>query len=258
MGDEDYNAWLDGHRDELERLSPAPLGDFGAEEEARRRELGLIWRAEGGKSDDVDWELRGREIAEVTAALRSVLADFPVAGDASREAWWYRRALEELTRGLSFDVAGVGHVPDYPDNLLGLAEVLNQIEDSEGVGVVLRREPDNVHDRNAIAVYVPSGGTDFVGYVPRRLAETLAPILDAGREFICSVVEVSSGPGLRVSVRSGSSDLAGGKVDEEDEIAALLALIHENKLAEESEVWEDDPAAFLASLHSVYPGESAD
>ena len=35
-------------------------------------------------SDDVDWELRGREIAEVTAALRSVLADFPVASDASR------------------------------------------------------------------------------------------------------------------------------------------------------------------------------
>lgn len=86
MNEENYDGWLDSHRDELERLSPAPLDDFGAGEEPQSwRPKRLIWRAYGGKADDVDWQQRGREIAEATAALRSVLADFLVFREANPE-----------------------------------------------------------------------------------------------------------------------------------------------------------------------------
>ncbi len=76
---EDYDGWLDDHRAELGRLSPAALNNFGAGEATRSWEWARwIWRANGGKADDVDWQQRGREIADATAALRSVLANFPV------------------------------------------------------------------------------------------------------------------------------------------------------------------------------------
>ena len=46
---------------------------------------------------------------------------------------------------------------------------------------VLRRDPDNAHDPNAIAVE-PLGG-EQIGWVPRELAAELAPELDAGRPW---------------------------------------------------------------------------
>ena len=45
----------------------------------------------------------------------------------------------------------------------------------------LIREPDNPHDPNAIAVSL--GGVWHMGYIPNDLAEELAPMMDAGREF---------------------------------------------------------------------------
>jgi hypothetical protein len=50
----------------------------------------------------------------------------------------------------------------------------------------LRRDPDNPHDQNAIAVYIPSGKQ--VGWVPRELAQELAPELDAGRAWSAVVL----------------------------------------------------------------------
>lgn len=43
------------------------------------------------------------------------------------------------------------------------------------VEATLRREPDNVHDVNAVRVEI---GGDLVGYVARELALELAPVLD--------------------------------------------------------------------------------
>ncbi|MBD0280853.1 MAG: HIRAN domain-containing protein [Thermoleophilaceae bacterium] len=55
--------------------------------------------------------------------------------------------------------------------------------ESEDVGpgrrLELRRQPENAHDPNAIAVHAAGG--DQVGWVPRDLAEELAQELDAGR-----------------------------------------------------------------------------
>lgn len=47
----------------------------------------------------------------------------------------------------------------------------------------LLREPTNKHDKNAIQVLWGPGRQ--LGWVPRQLAETLAPLMDAGTEVIC-------------------------------------------------------------------------
>jgi len=54
-----------------------------------------------------------------------------------------------------------------------------------GSALELRRDPDNAHDPNAIAVY---GGGEQVGWVPRELAAELAPELDDGRPWSAVVL----------------------------------------------------------------------
>jgi hypothetical protein len=56
-----------------------------------------------------------------------------------------------------------------------------------GARLELRRDPGNPHDANAIQVH-PAGGGDQVGWVPRELAEQLAPELDAGRPLAALVL----------------------------------------------------------------------
>ncbi len=60
-----------------------------------------------------------------------------------------------------------------------------------GVPLRLEREPDNVHDPAACAVFDPFG--DRVGYLNRRLAGALAPVLDAGVEYDITVADVTGG-----------------------------------------------------------------
>ena len=56
-----------------------------------------------------------------------------------------------------------------------------------GTEVVLRREPDNPYDSNAVLVLgvVPSEGVEPapVGYLPKGLASRVARDMDAGRSF---------------------------------------------------------------------------
>ena len=58
------------------------------------------------------------------------------------------------------------------------AEALAAQDLTPGKRLILRRDPENPHDPNAIAVDAPSG--DQVGWVPRELAEELAPEVDRG------------------------------------------------------------------------------
>lgn len=55
-----------------------------------------------------------------------------------------------------------------------------------GRPLVLRRDPDNPHDPNAIAVHALSG--EQVGWVPRAIAADLAVDLDAGRPWSAVVL----------------------------------------------------------------------
>ena len=55
-----------------------------------------------------------------------------------------------------------------------------------GSPLELRRDPENEHDPNAIAVH--AGGGAQVGWVPRELAAELAPELDAGEPWSAIVL----------------------------------------------------------------------
>ena len=61
------------------------------------------------------------------------------------------------------------------------AEALASEALAPGRPLALRRDPENPHDPNAIAV--DAGDGQQVGWVPRELAAELAPDLDAGRPW---------------------------------------------------------------------------
>jgi hypothetical protein len=112
-----------------------------------------------------------------------------------------------LRTRLEFDLAGESYRPGYPDNLLCLADVLRTMEGDEWLSAVLRRDPANKYDPNAIEVHVPSGGTGHCGFVPAELARILAPMLDSGVVISASAVEVRihhespDKPGLTVALK---------------------------------------------------------
>ena len=86
-----------------------------------------------------------------------------------------RDAPELAARGLHVvGVAGAG---------AHHAEALATDAVAPGSPLELRRDPDNPHDPNAIAVH-PAGGGEQVGWVPRELAAELAAQLDAGETVV--------------------------------------------------------------------------
>jgi hypothetical protein len=66
-------------------------------------------------------------------------------------------------------------------------EALQQEAVEPGAELALRRDHDNEHDPNAIAVH-PAGGGEQVGWVPRELAAELAPELDADKPWSAVVL----------------------------------------------------------------------
>jgi hypothetical protein len=84
-----------------------------------------------------------------------------------------RDAPELAERGLH--VAGVAGAGRHHADALAADDL------SPGAALTLRRDAANPHDANAIAVDGPGGAQ--LGWVPRDLAATLAPELDAGRPW---------------------------------------------------------------------------
>lgn len=54
----------------------------------------------------------------------------------------------------------------------------------QGQPLLLRRDPDNQYDPNAIQVCNPEGD-NFIGFVAKEVACDLAPHMDEGTEFKC-------------------------------------------------------------------------
>jgi hypothetical protein len=90
-----------------------------------------------------------------------------------------RDAPELLALGLR--VAGVAGAGAHH------ADALETDAVAPGRPLQLRRDPGNPHDPNAIQVHPADGGAQ-VGWVPRELAEELAPELDAGRPWSAVVL----------------------------------------------------------------------
>jgi len=55
----------------------------------------------------------------------------------------------------------------------------------------LKREPDNPHDPNAVLV---TFGQFDLGYLPRPVAQVVAPLMDAGIDLIAEHVSVNEFP----------------------------------------------------------------
>ncbi|MEO8267358.1 MAG: HIRAN domain-containing protein [Ilumatobacteraceae bacterium] len=70
---------------------------------------------------------------------------------------------------------------------------MRSMDGTEWLAAVLRRDPNNEYDRNAIEVHVP-GGSGHCGFVPSQLARILAPILDSGTIISAHAVEVRIHP----------------------------------------------------------------
>jgi hypothetical protein len=89
-----------------------------------------------------------------------------------------RDAPELTSRGLrTAGVAGAGRHH---------GDALQSDGAAPGAPLELHRDPDNEHDANAIAVLARSG--EQLGWVPREIAEELAPELDAGKPWSAVVL----------------------------------------------------------------------
>ena len=64
---------------------------------------------------------------------------------------------------------------------------------SAGTMLELKREPDNAHDPNAVAIYAP-GAIMKAGYVNKQNAGRIAPLLDGGADLVCISLR-GDGPG---------------------------------------------------------------
>jgi hypothetical protein len=89
-----------------------------------------------------------------------------------------RDAPEVAEAGLR--VAGAAGAARFHD------AVLQSDAAAPGQRLILRRDPGNEHDANAIAIDAADGGQ--LGWVPRELAVELAPELDAGRPWSALVL----------------------------------------------------------------------
>jgi hypothetical protein len=106
------------------------------------------------------------------------LAGFQLV-DAATGSYIGRDDPQLAERGLR--VAGVAGAARHHGEALASEDL------APGAPLELRRDPGNEHDPNAIAVHAPGGG-EQVGWVPRELAEEIAPELDAGRSWSAIVL----------------------------------------------------------------------
>jgi hypothetical protein len=97
--------------------------------------------------------------------------------DVESDRYLARHAPELAARGLR--VAGVAGASQHH------AEALEDEGAAPGEPLELRRDPENEHDPNAIAVHARGGAQ--LGWVPREIAAELAPEIDAGKPW-CAVV----------------------------------------------------------------------
>lgn len=93
-------------------------------------------------------------------------------------------------------VVGVSFVPGYPNNLHALEALADDAHlQGEPLVVVLRRNPDNQFDPNAIEVHVPAlGDGGFIGHLTRPIVARMAPEMDAGARWFAEVESVLIDP----------------------------------------------------------------
>lgn len=103
-------------------------------------------------------------------------------------------------------VVGVSFTPSYPANIHALAQAVSAVA---VVPIDLRRNPANPHDPNAVEVHCPAlpDALTMIGHVSRENAARLAPLMDAGIQFVAEVYAVRidplhpERPGVDIAIR---------------------------------------------------------
>lgn len=146
--------------------------------------------------------------------VRAVSDDAPAADLVSD---LFERADEIIARE---EYSGIGDAPSFNTKLAGVTfegrqDALARLE--SGSLLRLERQPDNEYDTNACALFDTHGAQ--VGFLNRRLAAVLAPVLDSGVEYDVEVTEVTGGDNgrsLGVNVLLGRRDVAETGAAEEE------------------------------------------
>ncbi len=94
-------------------------------------------------------------------------------------------------------VAGTDFVPNIRELVVDV---------KEGCRLKLLREPQNPYDSNAIAVM--NSDDKRIGYIPKRANESIAALMDAGKDLYCGVVSTYiSSYGVDVEIKVMMNDL---------------------------------------------------
>lgn len=104
---------------------------------------------------------------------------------------------EEITR--DFFIAGVRYY-----DLCNSDKCIKSISLSIGDKLVLKPEPENPRDKNAIIIY--SANNDLLGYVPKYHSEILTKAIEIGKTVDCNVYSINTNENscnecIRVEVR---------------------------------------------------------
>lgn len=138
---------------------------------ARAKSVGVVSRAEYLTSDQEHAVLEPGPDGLPDARLQRVRDRLLVVTAAG---WVNPKSRTAYRFGLhSFQIRGTSYH----------AAALKAGRFTPGAAVRLVREPDNVHDPSAIAVYAQTGRSQ-VGYVPASQAKRLAPLLDSGVDLV--------------------------------------------------------------------------
>lgn len=137
-----------------------------------------------GKKYTVLWKLQPKDSAVPLPFIRQSAADDHISDvhdesneeEESDESEVAHDSCSSTRHCLPFKVLGTCHSPDRQNALEESYEHL--YEHNRPVFVSLKAEPDNLHDQNAIAVYImASSNYKKVGYIARELTKFVHPLL---------------------------------------------------------------------------------
>ena len=122
-----------------------------------------------------------------------------------------RTAGRRMVSPFSAKVVGVSFVPGYPDNLHRLSAASDAARLSgEPLAAILKRNPQNQYDPNAVEVHVPAlGDGGFIGHLTRPIVARIAPEMDAGDVWLAEVGDVlidpdhMDRPGISINCKRG-------------------------------------------------------
>ncbi len=169
--------------------------------------------------DCTEW--RGVERVQMLARDFTLQANESDAPAAALVEDLFEHAEEIIARG---EYAGITDAESFHTKLAGVSfegrqEIVARLQPATPLR--LERQPDNPYDANACALFDPFG--DQVGFLNRRLAAVLAPVVDAGVEYDIEVTDVTGGTdgaSLGVNVLVARR----GALEEADEEARRQAL----------------------------------